>query len=291
MRSDDWYVTEDLDRFLAHAGGFLRSRPDLHTVALTVTESLRMRGLHAYGGDEPPVFGVMERDGQVRGAYFRTPPYRLNVTPLNADETDALAAHLVAVGQPVPGIIGTRETTSGFVRSWQRHTGATSALRQRQRLYRLGSLLPPRPVPEGRPRLAGEKDRDQLIRWYREFTEAVGDHAAGDVEAWADHRIAYGGITFWEDPNGTPVSMCGVTPTVAGQVRIAPVYTPPHLRGRGYAGAVTVEVSRTALRSGAEEVLLFTDLSNTTSNVLYQRIGYRAVADFEVYDFSGTADR
>ncbi|MGV9450203.1 GNAT family N-acetyltransferase [Streptomyces sp. NPDC003635] len=287
MRSDDWYVTEDLDRFLSHAGGFLRSRPDLHTVALTVTESLRMRGLRAYGGDEPPVFGVMQRDGQVRGAYFRTPPYRLNVTPLTADETDALAAHLVAIGHPVPGIIGTRETTTGFVRSWQRHTGANSALRQRQRLYRLGSLMTPRPLPEGAPRVADERDRDQLIRWYGEFTEAVGDHAAGEVEAWADHRIAYGGITFWENPVGTPVSMCGVTPMVAGQVRIAPVYTPPHLRGRGYAGAVTVEVSRGAVRAGAEEVLLFTDLANATSNVLYQRLGYRAVADFEVYDFAG----
>ncbi|MEU9730710.1 GNAT family N-acetyltransferase [Streptomyces sp. NPDC048002] len=289
MRSDDWYVTEDLDRFLAHAGGFLRSRPDLHTVALTVTESLRLRGLRAYGGDEPPVFGVMERDGEVRGAYFRTPPYRLNVTPLTADETDALAAHLVATGHPVPGIIGTQETTTGFVRSWQRHTGAAAALRQRQRLYRLGMLMMPQPVPAGRARVADEKDRDLLVRWYGEFTQSVGDHAAGEVEAWADHRISYGGITFWEDPDGTPVAMCGVTPTVAGQVRIAPVYTPPHLRGRGYAGAVTVEVSRAAVRSDAEEVLLFTDLANTTSNSLYQRIGYRAVADFEVYDFADGA--
>ncbi|MGW5638401.1 GNAT family N-acetyltransferase [Streptomyces sp. NPDC003832] len=289
MRSDDWYVTEDLDRFLAHAGGFLRSRPDLHTVALTVTESLRVRGLRAYGSDEPPVFGVMERDGEVRGAYFRTPPYRLNVTPLTADETDALAAHLVATGHPVPGIIGTRETTTGFVRSWQRHTGAAAALRQRQRLHRLGMLMMPQPVPPGRARVADEKDRELLIRWYTEFTESVGDHPAGEVEVWADHRVSYGGISFWEDPDGTPVSMCGVTPTVAGQVRIAPVYTPPHLRGRGYAGAVTVEVSRAAVRAGAEEVLLFTDLANDTSNSLYQRLGYRAVADFEVYDFASGA--
>jgi predicted GNAT family acetyltransferase len=36
------------------------------------------------------------------------------------------------------------------------------------------------------------------------------------------------------------------------------------------------------------EVLLFTDLANQTSNSLYQRIGYRAVADFTAYDFRGT---
>jgi predicted GNAT family acetyltransferase len=66
---------------------------------------------------------------------------------------------------------------------------------------------------------------------------------------------------------------------------VAPVYTPADLRGRGYAGAVTAEVSSMARAVGAEEVLLFTDLANPTSNALYQRIGYRPVEDFAGYDF------
>jgi predicted GNAT family acetyltransferase len=80
--------------------------------------------------------------------------------------------------------------------------------------------------------------------------------------------------------------MAGATPLIAGQIRVAPVYTPAPLRGRGYAGAATTEVSRAALAAGADEVLLFTDLANPTSNGLYQRIGYRPVADFAVYDFA-----
>lgn len=58
------------------------------------------------------------------------------------------------------------------------------------------------------------------------------------------------------------------------------------LRGHGYAGAATAEVSRAALAAGATEVLLFADLANPTSNGLYQRIGYRPVAGFARYDFS-----
>lgn len=68
---------------------------------------------------------------------------------------------------------------------------------------------------------------------------------------------------------------------------MAPVYTPADLRGHGYAGAVTAEVSRVALESGTAEVLLFTDLANPTSNGLYQRIGYRGVADFAQWEFEG----
>ncbi|MBO0809529.1 MAG: GNAT family N-acetyltransferase, partial [Actinobacteria bacterium] len=49
---------------------------------------------------------------------------------------------------------------------------------------------------------------------------------------------------------------------------------------RGFAAAVTAAVSRAALAAGAQEVLLFTDLANPTSNALYQRLGYRPVSDY-----------
>ncbi len=45
----------------------------------------------------------------------------------------------------------------------------------------------------------------------------------------------------------------------------------------GCAGAVTVPVSQAALGADADNVVLFTDLANPTSNALYQRIGYRPV--------------
>jgi predicted GNAT family acetyltransferase len=76
---------------------------------------------------------------------------------------------------------------------------------------------------------------------------------------------------------------------VAGQVRVDPVYTPAPLRGRGYAGAVTVEASRAALTAGATDVVLFTNVANPTSNALYQKIGYRPVTDFGLYDFAYAA--
>lgn len=80
MSPDDWHLTEDLDDFLARAGDFLQSRPALHTVPLTVTEALRTRGADAYGADAP-IFGLLERAGEVRATFFRTPPRRLTLTP------------------------------------------------------------------------------------------------------------------------------------------------------------------------------------------------------------------
>ncbi|GHD91561.1 GNAT family N-acetyltransferase [Streptomyces naganishii] len=282
----DWYLTGDLEEFLSRAGDFLRSRPARHTVHLTVTESLRARGGRVYG-DAAPEFGVLEDTDGVRATFFRTPPHPLAVTSLTGEEAEALADVLAQAGRTLSGVNADPETAAAFAAAWERRTGATSAVHQRMRLYRLGELTAPGPVPPGRARVAGAADRDRLARWYEEFCAAVGETAARDPLEWADDRVERGDMTFWEEPGGEPVAMAGTSPKVAGQVRVVGVYTPAGLRGRGYAGAVTTEVSRSARSSGANEVLLFTDLANPTSNSLYQRIGYRPVSDFAVHTFTG----
>ncbi|MFG2474107.1 GNAT family N-acetyltransferase [Streptomyces fagopyri] len=284
-----WAVTHDVDAFLTRAGDFLRSRPALHTVPLTVTHALRTRGPSTFGA-QAPVFGLLERDGDVRAAFFRTPPHRLNVTALSEEDADSLAVRLADLGHDLPGVTADRDTAAAFAEAWQRRrTGVRAPLYRHDRLYRLDTPAVPGPVPPGRPRAAEDGDRGLLARWYGEFAEAVGERTSRDADDWAAARIAYGGVILWEAPGGTPVAMAGASPRIAGQVRVGPVYTPAPFRGRGYAGAATVEVGRAALASGVDEVLLFTDLSNPTSNGLYQRIGYRPVADFDVYDFEDTA--
>lgn len=137
--------------------------------------------------------------------------------------------------------------------------------------------------------MAGASDREQVVRWCREFCVDVGEQPSLDLidsGSWADSRFGDRHFTFRETPDGTPVSMAAATSIVGGMIRVDPVCTPAHLRGRGYAGAVTAEVSRAALAAGATDVVLFTDPDNPTSNALYQRIGYVHVADFAGYRFS-----
>ncbi|MEW2166456.1 GNAT family N-acetyltransferase [Streptomyces sp. NPDC007084] len=285
-----WRVVRDVDVFLGRAGEFLRGSPALHTVPLTVTDALRRRGMGAYG-EGAPVFGVLERGGVVCGTFFRTPPYRLNLTAVPERDADALAELLADVDAALPGAAAEPDTAGAFAEAWRRRTGVTAVRVGSERLYRLDALTAPAPAPAGRARVAGGADRELLVRWYREFVGAIGGSGHRDGGAWADDRISYGGITLWETPDGTPVAMAGATPPVAGQVRVGPVYTPAALRGRGYAGAVAAEVSRAARAAGAQEVVLFADLANPTSNGLYQRVGYRPVADFATWGFTAPAPR
>jgi RimJ/RimL family protein N-acetyltransferase len=277
MRLDDWHLTEDLNAFLARAGDFLRSRPALHNTPLTAIEKLRTPGA------EDTVFGWLESGDEVRAIFYRRPTRRLTLTSLAPEQAGSLAAHLAGLGHSLSGVSADEDTATAFAEAWQRRTGATSVPTWRARLYRLGTLTPPEPVPAGRGRLVDAQDHEELIRWCGEFLAAVGEAPA---DSWAESRFADKHFTFWENRDGIPVSMAGSTSMVAGMVRVDPVYTPAHLRGRGYAGAVTVEVSRAALAAGATDVVLFTDPANTTSNALYQRIGYEPVTGFTGYDFT-----
>ncbi|MFE9459553.1 GNAT family N-acetyltransferase [Streptomyces californicus] len=288
MLSDDWHLTQDIDDFLARAGDFLRSRPALHNTPLTDLEKLRIRRPDAQG-PVSAVFGRLESGGEVHAVLYLTSRGRLGLTSLSVEQTEALAVQLGALGHSPATVIADRDTATAFADSWQRRTGAAPALFWRTHLYRLGLLTPPQPLPEGRGRLVSGADREHVVRWCREFCVDVGEQSSIDVidaGSWDLSRFGDRQFTFWQTPDGTPVSMAASTPVIGGMVRIDPVYTPAHLRGRGYAGAVTVEASRAALAAGATDVVLFTDPDNPTSNALYQRIGYVHLADFAGYSFS-----
>jgi predicted GNAT family acetyltransferase len=178
---------------------------------------------------------------------------------------------------------GEPAAAAAFATAWHQLTGKEVSVHMRSRLYQLGQLRPPEPMPAGQARVATLADRGLSIAWCEAFHQEA-QSGPEDVPGMVDDRLSYRGLTLWE-AGGQPVSLAGLTRPAAGQVRVGPVYTPPGQRGQGYGGAVTWAVSRAALDAGVTGVLLFTDLANPTSNALYQRLGYRAVSDRTMYSF------
>jgi len=63
------------------------------------------------------------------------------------------------------------------------------------------------------------------------------------------------------------------------------VYTPPELRGRGYASALVARVTEHLLAGDREFCFLYTDLANPTSNRIYVNVGYELVCESADYAF------
>jgi GNAT superfamily N-acetyltransferase len=247
MMTMSWTLTRSLDEFLDAAGAFLRAEPVHNTVPLTICETLRRLGPAAVG-DSPDASAA------------------------------SLTRQLAASGMELAGANLAAADEAAFAAAWRQTTGGRAVARHRSRLFRLGSLLPPDPLPAGAARFATCYDAELLASWHAAFHDEIGEAAAGNPARTVENRLSHRGLMLWES-GGRPVAMASITTEVAGAVRVNAVYTPPEHRGRGYGGAVTAAVSQSALDRGAGAVVLFTDLANPTSNALYPRLGYRPVAD------------
>jgi hypothetical protein len=243
--------------------------------------------------DSQPYFAVARAAGETVAAAVMTPPHPL-VLSLSDDEAaiaglarDALAFLPLTAGvnSPLPG-------ARRFAAEWQRLSGERTDLILAERCYKLERLRPPEDVP-GQARRATEGDLRLLTEWQIAFVREAVPSEEQDTESTRrglERRLGLApesaGTLIWED-GGVPVCMVGYGSPTPNSLRIAPVYTPPEHRRRGYAGACTAEACRYVLDSGKAFVTLFADLANATSNHVYQGIGFEPVCDAEVIRFGG----
>ncbi|WP_327133936.1 GNAT family N-acetyltransferase [Streptomyces sp. NBC_01343] len=270
-----WTFTHDLAAYRAAAGPAVAAEPVANTILLTVLAALERHGTDAYGSAEPFFGWWTGADGGVAGALLCTPPRPLLIGALPEQAARELGAALAT--EPllagVDVLNARRRDAQALAAAWGRQSEVT----EENRLYRLAGLRAPDPAPAGRARTATAADLRLLLDWAGAFKRETGERG-GPSEAFLRDRLSYGGMLLWEHA-GTPVSMAGFFRPIGSVSRVGPVYTPPELRGRGYAAGVTHAVSEAAYAAGASEVLLFTDLANPTSNGVYQRLGYVPVED------------
>ena len=217
---------------------------------------------------------VDEEDSTV-GVAFHTPPHPLGLGLQPGPWIDELAADLLESGHPVEQVSGLRPRTEAFVNAWTALTGTSTELVYGLRMLECLGLRAPQGVP-GSARPVRDDEFDDYFPWVRAFmTElSLPDHdPESSTQASLEH--AY----WWLDADGQRVSIASGHAPSRGVSRVGPVYTPPGVRGRGYAGAVTAVVTQAFYDGGAERVILYTDAANPISNAVYERIGYVHVAD------------
>jgi GNAT superfamily N-acetyltransferase len=230
---------------------------------------------------------IVEEGGVPVGAALMTPPWNLVL----ADELrDGVAACLATAvrdsGLRVPGASGNRPTIDHFVAAWTDLTDRHLELVQTHGVLELDAL---REIPQaqGAGREVTNADRDLLIAWIRSFAdEALAARPPGAVLDMVDRllRDQGSGAWLWEK-GGVPLSLSAFGGRTPNGIRIGPVFTPPEHRGRGYATSLVAEQSAWLLSIGHRFCFLHTDLANSTSNAIFQRLGYEQVTEAAVYRF------
>jgi predicted GNAT family acetyltransferase len=274
----------DAEEFLARARKFLAAREAEHNLILGLSSSLR-RQPRLYGED--PYLAVVEEGSLVVAAALRTPPHNLVLSEVDdPGAIEPLAADVHGVFDALPGLLAPSEVAAHFASAWRAATGAAGKRVLAERVFRAERVVPARPVA-GRMRPYRSADRGLAVRWLDAFTaEALPEPPPEPSSDWLDRRLAEpeGSVVLWED--GEPASFAAAGGPTPNGIRIGPVYTPPELRGRGYASALVAELTRIQLEGGRRFCFLFTDLANPTSNRIYQRVGYEPVTDVDQWSFA-----
>jgi uncharacterized protein len=276
---------QDAQAFLGRAGDFLTAREAEHNLLLGLAGTLVARP-HIY--PLPPYLAAVLRGETVVGAALRTPPHGLVLSEVDDEAAvEILADDVGWLFSELPAVFGPQDASRRFAELWEHVSGQTAHRGMAQRIFRAERVDRPPDVP-GAMRRAGEGDRELLLAWVTAFQQEAfaGGWGRSAEEAVDDYlsRGTSGGMYLWEHSEPVSLAGCG-SPTPTG-IRIGPVYTPPARRARGYASALTADLTALLLASGRRFCFLFTDLANPTSNRIYERIGYRPVADVDEYRFA-----
>jgi predicted GNAT family acetyltransferase len=271
-------ATDVPELVLREAQTFLESDPVRHNIILTLLNA-------RVAAPEPGRYWMVDIDGRSAGVVFQSPiGFFATATPMPDEAVIAVVDAIVDQGVVLPGITGEAATAARFAGQWAEHTRSAAHPVQGQRIYEVDDVVEAAPV-SGQLRLATDGDRDPLVAWVESFQAEIGE-APSPAAPTVDRRLASGELWIWDD--GAPVSMLGLSGALAGVVRIGPVFTPPDRRAKGYASALVAAVSSAARASG-HRCILYTDLSNPTSNAIYRAIGYRAVAEALRYEFDAAS--
>ncbi len=255
--------------FWQSAGDLLAQDVAHNTLVIGAQAHMAARGLH----DGEQLFTIEDGERTIGCATLMTTrTVFLSVMPEVA--AGGFAAWLRERGIALAGVVGRRDLLHAFTEVFDRNYTVHDDLL----LYRL--IGEPEFGPaRGAPQLATENDLPTLLTWFHAFereTERIP--SPEPLEARVMRLVDAGELMLWYH-EGAVVSMAACRTLPLECARIGPVYTPPHLRGRGFAQAATAAACSHAQRERRRTVFLFADAQFAPSNRCYQRVGFARIGE------------
>jgi hypothetical protein len=277
-----------IDDFYNVAYTFLLQHEAENNLPLAILISLK-KSISQYGEEKPLLFSLIDNN-KLELITLRTPPHDLIIAYTDNLETiTILVDELYKRKEQLPGVLSFKAGADKFAKLWCEKNSLKCTLFRRERVYQLehvsedciGSRL---------FSVATKIHKALILQWVGEMMEeAIIDAKQDDVKrtkkSYADEIEENKSSFYILFDNNEPVSMARKAGKTPNGNFVNFVYTPPSLRRKGYATECVAKLSKQLLEEGNKYCFLFTDLSNPTSNSIYQKIGYRPVIDENHYKF------
>jgi len=198
----------------------------------------------------------------------------------------SIARHLHQESLHTNWLHGEASLTSNFINEWNRLSGKSIALAysfEHMALAKEKLTLPSK--PQGVFAWAGEQDIPRVaaasVNFYKESLNA--EHT---IESQIDRLrpvVTEQRICVWKDQAGQIVSQMEFMHGPPNEVRMAYLYTPPTMRGHGYAKALVATFSQVLSNRGYRLTLFANPKKQHVVN-LYKGLGYETKTRIDRYD-------
>jgi predicted GNAT family acetyltransferase len=271
-----------VSNFLDHAGDLLYQHEAVNSLMLGLCE-----GMLAQAPKTAPLLMRVIENNKTVSAAIQTPPMNLIITYSNPEQLELLATTLKEKDANFTGVVGPAQESESFASIWTSVSGKQKKLGMGQKIYKIEEVAFPKNVA-GEFAVIGKSDLELFCSWVLAFAkECLPPTDQRDEKQWrefSERGIEKQTGHFWI-VDGEPVAMAITSRPTKQGVSISGVYTPPKHRKKGYASAVVAHLSQKMLDSGKKFCVLYTDLTNPTSNKIYQNVGYREVCDSKHFFF------
>lgn len=198
-------------------------------------------------------------------------------------------AAMRASGRPLRGLLG----PSAQVRAVVDALGSSAASPQLDSLetlfgLKLSALQVPVPLAHAQlqVRVGCAEDLPVLAQWRAAFcVESLHERDTPELHVRARDDAAHAverGQVWLAFAAGQPVATSGWNAATPEAVQIGGVYTPPALRGRGYARCAVAQSLLDARARGVASSSLFTGDDNLPAQRAYLALGYERVGDYRI---------
>jgi len=279
---------EEVDDFYDIAYSFLLARESENNLLLSILNSLKEK-IHRYGKEMPLLFSLTDHD-DVKLIALRTPPHDIIISYVDdLNFIEVLVEELLKRNEKLPGVLSFKEAADKFATLWCEKNSLKPNLYRKERIYKLEKVSKDT-IGTKKFSVASKTHQTIVLKWAEEMLkEALVDTTEEDIERMTNNLKnefeENKSKMFLLFDNNEPVSMVREAGRTPNCNFINLVYTPPSLRRKGYATECVAKLSKQLLEEGNKYCFLFTDLSNPTSNNIYQKIGYRPVIDENHYKF------
>ncbi len=239
---------------------------------------------YGWGSAAPrgPRFWVAEHNGQITDVLTIT---NEGMVMPNCPSGDWSEIAQICADRPLIGLTGGSDQCDAVLVALKL-TEAPAGINGREPLMQLDLADLVTPDGNGQLEPLAETNKSQMADWRAAFvTEAMGadpDKAASigarDVATYItndSHRVLV--------VNDAPVALTGFNATLPDTVQIGGVYTPPDLRGRGYARRAVALHLAEARDDGARNAILAA--ANPAARRAYAALGFQRTGDFTLHIF------